>query len=164
MSEAQSPARLKYTIKRRLIRAVVIIVVAYVFFSRVLLPIRIKGISMEPTYRGGRPNFCFRLRYLFSSPARQDIVLIRLAGGRASYMKRVIGLPGDAVEFREGKLFLNGQEVDEPYTTKECDWNMPPVKVREGNVYVIGDNRAVSIDDHVFGQTSIKRVMGGPIW
>ncbi|TFH14902.1 MAG: signal peptidase I [Lentisphaerales bacterium] len=164
MTEAQSPAKPKYTIKRRLIRAAVIIVVAYVFFSRVLLPLRIKGISMEPTYHSGRPNFCFRLRYLFSSPARQDIVLIRLAGGRVAYLKRVIGLPGDTVEFRDGKLFVNDQEVDEPYTTEECDWNMEPVTVRAGNVYVVGDNRAVSIDDHVFGQTSIKRVMGSPIW
>ena len=150
--------------RKRLVRAAVIILVAYVFLSQVLLPVRVSGISMKPTYQSGRPNFCFLLRYLFSSPARRDIVFIRMAGGRVSYLKRIVGLAGDTVEFTEGNLYLNDKKVDEPYTAKPCDWNMPPVVVRPGNVYVIGDNRAVSMYDHEFGQTSAGRIMGGPVW
>jgi signal peptidase I len=150
--------------KRYLFRILVVALSSYVFFSFVCTPFRIKGHSMAPTYRDGGFNFCFKLRYIFSKPERGDIVAIRLAGERVMLLKRVVGLEGDVVEFRNGDLFVNEQKVEETYSRYSSDWNLPPRTVNRDHVYVVGDNRSVSIDIHRFGQTPAHRVVGVPLW
>ena len=119
---------------------------------------------MAPTYMDGGFNFCFKLRYIFSRPERGDIVAIRLAGERVMLLKRVVALEGDVVEFRNGDLFVNEDQVDEVYTRYPSNWNLAPREVGEGHIYVVGDNRSVPIDIHRFGQTPENRVVGGPLW
>ena len=138
--------------------------VAIIFFGFVCLPLRIKGHSMEPAYMNGELNFCFRLRYVFSEPEIEDVVAIRLAGEKVILMKRVVALEGDVVEFRDGSLFVNQKKVHETYLRYPSHWNLPPRTVDKGHVYVVGDNRSVPIDLHLFGQTSIDRIIGGPLW
>ena len=141
-----------------------VVVFALVVFNFVCIPFRIKGYSMEPTYMNGEFNFCFRLQYVFSKPERGDVVVIRLAGKKVMLLKRVVALEGDMVEFRKGKLFVNEEEVEEDYVRYPSDWNLPPRKVDKNHVYVVGDNRNVSIVMHRFGQTSIDRIIGAPLW
>jgi signal peptidase I len=119
---------------------------------------------MEPTYVNGGFNVCFRLRYIFSEPERHDVVAIRLAGESVILLKRVVGLEGDVVEFRDGTLFVNENNVHETYVRFPSNWNLPPREVDKDHVYVVGDNRSVPIEVHVFGQTSIDRIIGGPLW
>jgi signal peptidase I len=119
---------------------------------------------MEPTYRNGGFNFCWRLQYIFSEPKRHDVVVVRFAGNRVMLLKRVVAVEGEWVEFRNGKLFVEGKEIDEPYVRYPCDWNLPPRQVKENFVYVVGDNRNVPIENHAFGQTSIDRITGVPLW
>ena len=119
---------------------------------------------MEPTYMNGDFNFCFRLRYIFSKPERQDVAAIRLAGGKVILLKRVVALEGDVVEFRNGALFVNRKKIDETYVRYPSGWNLSPRKVDKSHIYVVGDNRSVPIDVHQFGQTSIDRVIGAPLW
>jgi len=145
-------------------RLTLVAVSAYVFFGHVCIPIRIKGSSMEPTYHNGGFNFCWRLRYLFSKPDRQDVVVVRFAGRRVMLLKRVIAVEGELAEFRAGKLFVDGKPVDEPYVRYPCDWNLSPRQVEKGCVYLVGDNRSMRIEEHMFGQTSIKRIIGTPLW
>lgn len=119
---------------------------------------------MEPTYSNGEFNFCWRLRYLLSEPKRFDVVVVRFAGTRIMLLKRVIAFEGEEVKFYEGKLFINGQKLDEPYLRYPCYWNLPPRRVEKGCLYLIGDNRSMPIEDHYFGQTLKSRVIGSPIW
>jgi len=119
---------------------------------------------MAPTYMDGGFNFCFKLRYIFSRPERGDIVAIRLAGERVMLLKRVVAVEGDVVEFRNGDLFVNEDQIDEVYTRYPSDWNLAPRTVNKGHVYVVGDNRSVSIVIHRFGQTPVDRVVGVPLW
>ncbi len=79
-------------------------------------------------------------------------------------LKRVVALEGERVEFRDGRLFVNGSEMDEPYVNYPSDWNLPPRVVGRNSVYVVGDNRNVPMEGHLFGQTSIHRIIGGPLW
>jgi len=79
-------------------------------------------------------------------------------------LKRVVALEGEELEFRDGKLLVNGKELDEPYIKYPCNWNLPPRQVQKGNVYIIGDNRSMPLNQHTFGQTSIKRIIGAPVW
>ena len=109
-------------------------------------------------------NFCFKLRYIFSKPARHDVVAIRLAGEKVILLKRLVALEGDVVEFRNGAVFVNEKKIDEPYARYPSGWNLSPRKVDKNHVYVVGDNRSVPINVHQFGQTSIERIIGIPLW
>ncbi len=149
---------------RFLIRICLVAIFAYLFFGYVFIPIRIQGTSMEPTYRNGGINFCSTLHYLFSKPKRHDAVTVRFAGNRVMLLKRVVALEGEQVEFRGGKLFVGGEELPEPYVLNPCNWNLPPREVEKGGVYVVGDNRSMPIENHYFGQTSVKRIIGVPLW
>jgi signal peptidase I len=90
--------------------------------------------------------------------------MIRLAGPKVMYLKRIVALAGDTVEFKNGVLYVNDKQAVEPYVVSSCDWNLPNRKVEPGNVYVVGDNRSMPIDGHIFGQTAITRIMGKPLW
>ncbi|MGD0625378.1 MAG: signal peptidase I [Thermodesulfobacteriota bacterium] len=145
-------------------RVSIVALAAYLFFGQICVPIRIQGFSMEPTYRNGGVNFCWRLGYTFAKPKRYDVVAVRLAGRKVMLLKRVIAVEGESVEFREGKLFVGGQGIDEPYVHYPCTWNLSPRRVDPGCVYVVGDNRNMPIENHYFGQTPIRRIMGVPLW
>ncbi len=147
-----------------LLRMLAVALVAYGVFSQIMIPMRIRGISMEPTYRDGTFNFCWRPHTLFSKPRRHDVVAVRFAGNRIMLLKRVVALEGEQVEFQDGKLWVNGKAMEEPYVRFLCDWNLPPRVVGKGSVYVVGDNRSMPIESHHFGQTSIKRIVGVPVW
>ncbi len=147
-----------------LIRVSIVALIAYLFFGYVCTPLILEGTSMEPTYRNGSINFCWKWQSLYSKPKRFEVVAVRLAGSSVMLLKRVVALDGEQVEFRQGRLFVDGKEVEEPYVRYPCHWNLPPRKVEKGCLYVIGDNRNMPIESHFFGQTSIKRVVGVPLW
>jgi len=147
-----------------LIRAGCVALLAYLIFGHLLTPFRIKGHSMEPTYQNGEFNFCWRFRYLFSTPKRGDVVVIRFTGQRVTLLKRVVALEGEEVEFRDGRLFINGKECNEPYIHYPCHWTLSPRRVEPNSVYVVGDNRSGLMQNHFFGQASLPRILGGPLW
>jgi len=150
--------------RRYLLRVAVVAISAFIIFKYVLIPFRVQGESMAPTYVTGSFNFCFALRYLFSSPAPPDVVTVRMAGQSIMLMKRVVATEGQSVEFKEGSLYVNGKKVEEPYVSGKSDWNIPPTIVKPGHVYVVGDNRSMPAEAHTFGQTSIQRIVGAPLW
>ena len=149
---------------RFLIRASLIALCAYIVFGHICIPLRIQGFSMEPTYTNGGVNFCWRLQYIFSEPTRYDVVLVRLAGRKVMLLKRVVAVAGEFVEFRHGELFVDGAKVDEPYMRYPCNWNLEPRQVEAGCVYVVGDNRSEPMERHYFGQVSLNRIIGAPLW
>jgi signal peptidase I len=126
----------------------------------VLLPIRVEGISMLPTYRSNQVNLVNRLAYAFGEPQRGDVVAIRMAGENIMLLKRIIGLPGETVSFRHGKAFINGEPLEEPYLKLPSYWNMPGKKVEPGYFYVVGDNRSMAVTDHEHGRTERKKIVG----
>ena len=147
-----------------LIRVSAVALFAYLFFGHICTPRLIKGKSMEPTYQNGSFNFCWKWRYLFLKPKRCEVVAVRFAGSKVMLLKRVVALEGERVEFRQGKLFVDAKEMDEPYVHYPCHWNLPPRKVEKDCLYVVGDNRNMPIENHFFGQASMKRIVGVPLW
>ena len=136
-------------------------VLALVVMARfVLIPIRVVGISMMPTYAENRVNFVNCLVYHFHPPQRGDVVSIRLAGNHVMYCKRIVGLPGETVAFHEGRLLINGQPLDEPYVKNPCSWEHEPIPVGPDEYYVVGDNRLMGFLDHEQGRTSRDRIVG----
>ena len=146
--------------KVTLVRVAVLIVTCIVVFNFILLPARIEGISMLPTYQDRSVNFVNRLAYRWHEPQRGDVVGIRLAGPHVMYMKRIIGLPGETVAFVDGRVLINGEVLDEPYEKTPCDWNCPPVKLGPDEYFVVGDNRTMPWQEHEFGRATRDRIVG----
>lgn len=90
--------------------------------------------------------------------------MIRLAGQKVMLLKRVVALENEGVEFRNGTLLINGKALEEPYVRLPYDWTLPLRKVEPHSVYVVGDNRSGPMENHVFGQVSMTRILGSPLW
>lgn len=134
-------------------------ITCYFFF----MPCFINGKSMQPTYDSVGFNFCNKLSYKNTPATYGDIVILRYVG-RTYYLKRVVGLPGDTIEFRNGIMYRNGKKTVEDYVKLPCSWEMKPSTVRENTVFVIGDNRSMPIEQHQFGMISQHRIVGAPLW
>jgi len=133
-------------------------------FGYVLLPLRLDGASMEPTYRDGSWTLVNTLAFRFREPARGDVVALRLAGPSYVYLKRVVGLPGERVAFVDGRLLVDGRPLVEPYVTEPCTWNRPPVVVGPDELFVVGDNRSNPLTHHAHGCVARARLAGGVLW
>ncbi len=147
--------------KRTAVRILVLAAACFLIRDFAVLPVRDVGISMLPAYRSNAVYFVNRLAYIFHGPRRGDVVAIRLlAGPHVMYMKRVVGLPGETVAFRDGKLSINGRVIDEPYVREPCDWDLPPEKIPLGQYYVVGDNRSMPAEDHTKGRVERRLILG----
>jgi signal peptidase I len=147
--------------KRTLVRIVILVVACVVIRGFVLLPVQVEGGSMLPTYQDRGIHVVNRLAYLFHEPRRGDVVAIRTeAGEHVMYLKRIIGLPGEAVAFHEGRLYINGQPVDEPYVKLLGTWEHEPQPVGPDQYYVVGDNRGMSWSDHTQGRAPRSLIVG----
>ena len=144
-------------------RLAAVALVAFVVFRGLLIPCVIDGESMAPTFPPHGFTFCWCGRYWFSEPRRGDIVAVRFHD-RVFFLKRIVALPGETVEFRNGVLHIDGKALDEPYLRYVCRWELPPRKVAEGCYYVIGDNRSQPIERHRFGQVPRRRIVGSPLF
>ena len=69
---------------------------------------------------------------------RFEVVAVRFAGKRVMLLKRIVAFAGETVEFQDGKLYINGREINEPYVTYRSNWNLPERTVKPGKVYVHG--------------------------
>jgi signal peptidase I len=155
--------------KRTAVRAVILIVTALVTFGFVLWPVRIVGISMEPTYRDkgiASFNFVNRLAYRWSRPKRGDVVALRFSEMRIRpiYMKRIIALPGETVDIRDGIVFIDEAPLDEPYVKSRWRWNIPPRTLGTDEYFLIGDNRGMRPRDHSFGVKTADEILGKALW
>lgn len=101
---------------------------------------KIQGTSMMPTLHNDSRVYLNRLAYTFDSPQRGDVVVFPAPHDTRDYVKRIIGLPGDLVEMRDGHLYVNEEPQDETYIDTVTD-DFAPVTVSAGHVFVMGDNR-----------------------
>jgi signal peptidase I len=142
------------------IRAAALIGGAVILFGFILLPVRLHGISMQPTYTEGALNFANRAAYWWREPARGDVVAIRMAGPNVLYVKRVVGLPRERVEIAEGVVLINGAPLVEPSVVQRAPWNFPAVTLSGDEYFVVGDNRGMAMQNHDFGRTTRGRIVG----
>lgn len=142
------------------VRAVILGILTIIVFKTAVLPVRVSGISMLPTYRDGRVNFINRLAYRKHDPRRGDVVGVRFAGPSVMLLKRVVGLPGERIGFSSGHVTVNGKSQDEPYPLWPSNWEREPVFLAPDEFFVVGDNRTMSISNHTFGIAKRERILG----
>lgn len=146
--------------QRTLARVFVLVIGCLLAWKYVAIPIRVEGVSMLPTYKERDINVINRLAYRFGDPQRGDVVAIRMAGEHIMLLKRIVGLPGETIAFRRGRLLINGQDVPEPYLKFPSHWNIPPLEIGPGEYYVVGDNRSMHEADHTKGRADRNRIVG----
>lgn len=169
-SEKGKPEKEQNSIGREIweyVRIVLIVVVAVTLVNQFLIiNAVIPSGSMETTIMEGDRIFGNRLAYLNSDPERFDIVIFRYPNDESkTYIKRVIGLPGETVEIREGKVYINGAEepLDDSFCPEEPTGNFGPYEVPEDCYFMLGDNRENSSDSRYwYPNTYVKRsqIMG----
>jgi signal peptidase I len=145
---------------RTLVRVVIWIVLIVAIRNYVLLPIRVEGVSMLPTYPENGINFVNCIAYLFHPPQRGDVVAIRYSGRSVMLCKRIVGLPGEVVGFHGGHVEINGEVLDEPYVKRPCNWERQPERLGPGEYYVVGDNRSMDFEQHTKGIADRSRIVG----
>ena len=149
---------------RTLLRALVLGVFCAVFFGWVVRPARTAGSSMEPTIPDRSLRLINLLAYRTASPQRGDIVAIRGLGSSLMYLKRVVGLPGEAVAFTDGVLLVNGEPQNEQYLVYRGHWDMPPEKLEADEYFVTGDNRDMDRRSHTHGVVKQDQIAGKLLW
>jgi signal peptidase I len=119
--------------------------------------------SMVPTLKVQDRVLVNKFIYRFSEPERRDIVVFQsVEGGGEDLIKRVVGLPGDEIAVRGGRLFVNGEPQTEPYVNKKFPdrSTFAPTRVPKGHYFMMGDNRANSRDSRFFGPVPEKNIEG----
>lgn len=122
--------------------------------------------SMEPTLLINDRLIVDKLSYKFNSPQRGDIVVfdptetLQKQNFHDAFIKRVIGLPGDKVEVKGGRVYINDKALREKYIADEPNYQYGPVNVPEGQYLVLGDNRNNSYDSHYWGFVPRNKVIG----
>lgn len=145
--------------KWTLARVAALIVVTFVLFKFLFIPIQVVGNSMAPTYRNGSYRLVNRLSYRKHPPRRGDVVAIRLPGTRVMEMKRIIGLPGERISVRRDTVYINGEALDEPYLKNKVPWARFDQTLGENEFYVVGDNRGISEHDRVQRERIVGKVV-----
>ncbi|MEQ8998238.1 MAG: signal peptidase I [Coleofasciculus sp. B1-GNL1-01] len=125
--------------------------------------------SMEPTLQINDRLIIDKISYNFRQPQRGDIVVfsptdaLKQQNFKDAFIKRVIGLPGETVEVKGGRVYVNGQVLREQYIEEEAEYSYGPVTVPEDNYLVLGDNRNNSYDSHYWGFVPRNNIIGRAI-
>ena len=157
----QPPSRLGGWIRdilETVLPALFIVLVVNVFLAQAT---RVEGQSMEPNLHNNQRLIIEKISYRFHPPRRGDIVVLKVANRHSDpLIKRVVGLPGETIEIRDGHVYINGEVLTEPYLEQLTYGNTGPHVIAPGYIFVLGDNRGASNDSRSFGEVSISSIVG----
>lgn len=170
---------------RELAETLILAFLIFLAVRAVVQNFRVEGASMQPTLHDGQyllvnKAIYFRInlktvhkflpfidpgdnpnRFLFRAPRRGDIVVFRSPQNpNRDFIKRVIGVPGDVVEVREGVVYVNGEPLSESYIAEPPNYQFPPTEVPPHTYWVLGDNRNNSDDSHHWGPVPEDNIIG----
>ena len=149
---------------REIVITLVIVLVVFFAFHTALQSFRVDGSSMETSFHHGQYLLVNKLVYRFGSPDRGDVIIFkRPGGGSTPYVKRVVGLPGERVEVKDGGVFINGCLLEEPDYIPPTVQGSGTVVLQEDEYYVLGDNRAHSSDSRFWGAVPEENIIG-KVW
>ena len=124
-------------------------------------PCRVQMGSMTPTLKENDLVLVNKIDYRFSTPKRGDVIVFRPPTLTTDfYIKRVIGIPGDMVEVKDGYVYINETKIVEPYLVIETPGNYGPTKLETDQYFVMGDHRNNSLDSREFGPIEFKSISG----
>ena len=147
------------------IETILLSAILFLLINALSARVRVDGFSMVPTLQDGEFVFVNRLAYKFDEPKRGDIIVFHfpLDPQRQDLIKRIIGLPGDTITVANGRVKVNGNEIQEPYIAAPPMYQGEWV-ISEGELFVLGDNRNDSSDSHSWGFLPMEQIVGKAIF
>lgn len=142
---------------------VVAVLIAFFLKAFIIQPFWIPTGSMIPTLMPNDRVLAVKFIYRFTEPKPGDIVVFLPPNGESKdYIKRVIAVGGQTIAIKDGKVYVDGKPLNEPYLSPELydSGSMDELKVPEGHVFVMGDNRPNSLDSRVFGPVPVSTIIG----
>ena len=142
---------------KEILSYIIIIVVVLLIKHYVITPIKVNGNSMNNTLKNKDIMILDKISYRFQEIERFDIVVIKK--GNDYLIKRVIGMPGETVEYKNNKLYINGKNIDEKFIHEKTNDFIMEEKIPDDCYFVVGDNRPVSNDSRYIGVINKKDIL-----
>lgn len=140
---------------KEVIPYIVIVVVVVLIRTFIITPVRVDGDSMKNTLKNGD----ILLLYKLSSIDRFDIIVLDEEKDNEKIIKRVIGLPGETVAIKKGKIYINDKVIDDEYAYGETS-DYDKVTLKDDEYFILGDNRLISKDSRYFGPIKDNEIKG----
>jgi signal peptidase I len=176
------------SVVREFLEAILLALVVFLVIQTSIQNFRVEGSSMHPTLEGGQYLLVNKLVYFkldqerlsriipfwkvaeaneyfaVHPPQRGEVIVFAFPGDiTRDFVKRVIGVPGDRVEIRDGTVFVNGEALDEPYITDHDSFDMRELTLQDKEYFVLGDNRRGSNDSRNWGPVPEENILG-KVW
>jgi len=151
------------TLLREILGTIILAIVVFILLQTTVQSFIVDGYSMEDSFHDGQRLIIVKdaIAYAFYEPKWGDVAVFHPPGNRQEdYIKRIIGLPGDTIEVKEGAVYINGTELDEPYVKDPPAYTLDPIKVPENKYFVLGDNRNNSNDSHNGWMVPRQNILG----
>jgi len=140
------------------IPAVIIALLINLFLAQAT---RVYGQSMEPNLHTDQRLVVEKFSYNFHAPKRGDVVVLKVDEHAEDLLiKRVIGLPGETIEVKEGRVYIDGDMLEEVYLAQPTHGHYGPIYIPPLHIFVLGDNRGASNDSRSFGPVHRKYIVG----
>ena len=162
-SSKASPSRPFHALADLVHDLVIAVVVCVVLIAYVVQAFKVQGTSMSPVLADGERILVNKFIYYFGEIDRGDVVVFWYPEDpELSFIKRVVALPGESVEIKKGSVYVEGRLVDEPYVIpRNADQrSYPPLQIRPGHYFVLGDNRRGSNDSRSWGLVPARYIYG----
>lgn len=142
---------------KELVPYIIIIIVVILIRTFIITPVRVDGTSMNKTLKDGELLLLYRLAKI----DRYDVVVLDLEN-EDLIIKRVIGMPGETVEIKNNKIYINDKEINDDYAYGETS-DYEKITLEKDEYFLLGDNRIVSKDSRVFGPVKKENIEGKTI-
>ncbi|MCH8864405.1 MAG: signal peptidase I [Chloroflexi bacterium] len=137
------------TFFREVVLTLIFAVVIFFLLQATVQSFIVVGISMKPSLENGQRILVSKATYYLHEPERGDILVFQPPeNNQDDYIKRIIALPGDTVEIKENRVYVNGSQLEEDYIKSAPSYKVPEMTVPENRYFVLGDNRNNSNDSH----------------
>ena len=146
---------------REVVTTIIVAVVIFLVLQATVQSFVVIGSSMRPNFEPGQRLLVSKVAYRFGEPQRGEVIVFRPPNNKdIDYIKRVIALPDDKIEIKEGTVYINNVALDEPYIKAPTNDTLRPTEIPENEYFVLGDNRNHSNDSRDWGTVPRENIIG----